>query len=395
MTANANTIKLATDEDWISWYKTLKTTAMNEDLWDHLDPTKTGKPEMISTAPNPPDITYFRKKSSASTRSTAADTPSSSTDTITARTDDEDPTFPVGSDVALQARQVTELTEKGLRMYNAMWTNYEHLSKRHKDFQIRTKTVRNWILDTVAEPLSRTHCTAETTLPQWVQSIYDEFALAAKERKQKARRAYREILNEPLRARITTYKAVSDWLMRWRNAINEAKDVGLQEATEPDQWLPDLTEALRASPMESWMNAYSVTQINKVEDGTLAVGPVMADIRRAIGGQQGPPKKNKLGHGAFLGGGGSEEGENDHSPSDQRAKNKKRSRQSIGGDKEAKCPACDQLHPLSLCYYVFPEKKPGWFTHGPHIFEKVNRRLEKNEDNLVDRIRKIKLEKSA
>ncbi|KAH6949378.1 hypothetical protein BKA56DRAFT_680324 [Ilyonectria sp. MPI-CAGE-AT-0026] len=134
MTANTNTIKLISNKDWISWYKTLKTTAINEDLWDYVDPTKTGKLEMISTAPTPPDITYFRKKSSASTRSAAADTPLSSTDTITARTDDEDPTFPVRSDITLQARQVTELTEKGLRMYNVMWTNYEHLSKHYKDF---------------------------------------------------------------------------------------------------------------------------------------------------------------------------------------------------------------------------------------------------------------------
>jgi hypothetical protein len=47
------------------------------------------------------------------------------------------------------------------------------------------------------------------------------------------------------------------------------------------------------------------------------------------------------------------------------------------------------------CYYAFPEKKPEHFDLTPWIEEKVNKRIEKNEDNLADRIRKIKLEGSA
>ncbi|KAH8902613.1 hypothetical protein BR93DRAFT_931849 [Coniochaeta sp. PMI_546] len=52
-------------------------------------------------------------------------------------------------------------------------------------------------MDTIDESLSRHHCPAEKTLPEWIQSIYDEFSLAENERKQNARRAYREILGEP------------------------------------------------------------------------------------------------------------------------------------------------------------------------------------------------------
>lgn len=397
MTINS-TIKLATDQDWITWFKTLKTIAMNEDLWDYLDPTKPNKPPLTSTAPIPPDITSFRKRQPSGTRAATAETISvstQSTDTITARTDDEDPTFQEGDDIAIQAQQLAELTEKGLRMYNAMWTNYEHLNKRHKDFKTRSKTVQNWVLETVDEPLSRHHCPAEKSLPEWIQSIYDEFSLAEDERKQKARRVYREILAEPYRTKITTYKAAGDWLTRWRNAINEARDVNLQEAIEPDQWLTDLTTALRASPLESWINAYSVTQISQVRAGTLAIGPVTADIRRVIGNQPEFLKRPKVVPGAFHTRDGAEEGDDDASASGRRLNSRKRLRKSIGDDKESRCPACNLFHPLARCYYAFPEKMPQGFRLVNHIINRVKQRIEKNEDNVADRIRKIKLEGSA
>lgn len=395
--ATATSIELVTDEDWITWFKTLKTTAMNEDLWDYLDPEKKNKPELISKAPIPPDITQFKKKPALITRSRLAEqsqVSSDHTETITAVTDDEDPTLGDEDDMTLKAQDVSELPEKGLRVYNALWANYEHRNKRHKEFQTRTKNVRNWVLETLDEPLSRHHCKPETSLPEWIQSIYDEFALATEQRKQRARRAYREILGEPFQGKIKTNTAAADWLKRWRNAINEAQDVGLQEAIEPDQWLGDLTTALQSTHLQAWTDAYSVMQIAQVRAGTLTVGPVMADIRREIAKRPETPRRGRVSQGAFHGGGGTQE-EADSSTNARRTNTKKRRRQSIGSDKEAKCPACCQLHPLSRCFYAFPENRPDWFEPRSHVTERFNKRLEENEDDLVGRIRKIKLEKSA
>ncbi|KAH7111905.1 hypothetical protein B0J13DRAFT_659459 [Dactylonectria estremocensis] len=284
-------------------------------------------------------------------------------------TDDEDPTIGAEDDVTLKAQD------------------------RHKDFQTRTKNVRNWVLETIDEPLSRHHCKPETTLPEWIQSIYDEFALATEQRKQRARRTYRDILGEPLQGKIKTNAAAAEWLIRWRNAINEAQDVGLHEAKEPDQWLGDLT-ALQSTHLQAWTDAYSVMQIGQVRAGTLTVGPVMADIRREIAKRPEVPRRGRIAPGAFHNGGGTQEGAN-NSPNTPQKNNKKRNRQSIGGDKEAKCPACRQLHPLFRCFCAFPENKPDWFIYRPHVQARFNRLLEENEDDLVGRIRKIKLEKSA
>ncbi|KAH6883592.1 hypothetical protein B0T10DRAFT_565174 [Thelonectria olida] len=383
MTTNSTT-RLVTGQDWITWFKTLKTKAKREDLWDFLDPTKTNKPELTPTAPTPPDITKFRKKHASSSRGTLTNTPSTSTqstDTIIAQTDNDDPTFQEGDDIAIQAQDVNELTEKGLRTYNALWTNYEHRNKLYLQTVKKIKTIEDWVMDTIDETHSRHHCSDEKSLAEWIQSLYDEFSLAEDERKQKARRVYREILAEPSLKKIATYQATSEWLTRWRNAINEAQDVKLQEATEPDQWLNDLTGALRSTPMESWINAYSVTQ-------TL-------QVRGAIGNQPEPLRKARVAHGAFHGGGSQGEGEDDYSQDARRRGGKKRQRESMGGDRDNKCPACYLFHPLAKCYYAFPEKRPEGFKLASWLKRKVEKRIEENEDNLADRIRKIKLEGST
>ncbi|KAH6873614.1 hypothetical protein B0T10DRAFT_466145 [Thelonectria olida] len=70
MAANSTT-RLATGEGWITWFKTLKTKAMNEDLWEYLDPTKNNKPALISKEPVPPNI----RASARNTRRTLAQRP--------------------------------------------------------------------------------------------------------------------------------------------------------------------------------------------------------------------------------------------------------------------------------------------------------------------------------
>ncbi|KAH6873612.1 hypothetical protein B0T10DRAFT_499670 [Thelonectria olida] len=137
------------------------------------------------------------------------------------------------------------------------------------------------------------------------------------------------------------------------------------------------------------------TKNDQMLAGTLTVGPVTADIRRAIGNQPEPLKRHKVAHGAFHAADGLEERDNEREVRQgHRSKSKKRPRNSIGDDKESRCPACNLFHPLARCYYAFPEKKPQGSPLVDFIANRVKQRIEKNEDNLADRIRKIKLERS-
>jgi hypothetical protein len=326
--SNAPTIKLVTNEDWTIWFKALKTKAKNQDLWEYLDPTKPHKPLLISTAPTPPNIKDFRKRSSAITRSTVSNTntPSSATqDTIVADPTemDEDYRAREDDDAAILAQDVADLSEKGLRVYNALWTNYEHLSKRHEALKKKVSVLQDWVIETVDQPLARHNFNEEESLADWIKSIHEEFSLVGEERRDKARREYREHLGKPHQSRLATLKSTREWITIWRDAINEARDVDLQEAKEADLWFKDLVAALRASPLESWINAYAVSQRSSAQVNTLKVGEALAAIRLAISEHPEPTKRPRVTHGAFFTAEGTEE-EADSDKDTPRKENKRK-----------------------------------------------------------------------
>ncbi|RSL84510.1 hypothetical protein CDV31_016693 [Fusarium ambrosium] len=396
MTTNA-TIKLVTSNDWISWYKVLKTKANNEDLWSYIDPTKEGKPTLNVEAPMPPIPSPTARREGSPPQSTQG-----TQGTLATGGPVEGVTAPTPVDYVQQSQRFAELPDTDQKALALRWTMYEHLSKDYKEFRRRVATVQNWVIDTVDEPIARHHFTEDDTLDKWIKSLYTEFSLATTERKQTARRDYRALLNEPHRSRINTYKATGEWLSKWRTAINEASDVGLQEAKEADQWFPDLSAALRATPLESWVNAYGVTQVTKVRENTLKVAEVSADIRLAIADQP-ETKRPRVSHGAFPSAKGAEEGE-DPAPKRQKRNNKSQerrgqgpssSRPAPGDNKDKRCHACGMLHLLKHCWYAFPEKAPAAFKPVEDIEAHAQRRIANNEDKVADHIKRIKLQNSA
>ncbi|KAJ3454028.1 hypothetical protein MRS44_018660 [Fusarium solani] len=402
MTTNSN-IKLVNDDDWVTWYKTLKIKAKHQGLWEYLDPEKTNKPPMISVPPMPPDITLLRpSRHGVTTRAGSTTTPSSitqGTGTLGVVPSDDDSANREETDPAISLEQINEMSDKSLRSYNTLWSNYGHLLKRHENFQKKVDTIQNWVMETVDDPLGRHHCSPDHDLADWIKSLYDEFRVSQFDRTQKAQREYREILEKPRQSRLNTYKATGEWIAQWRNAINEARDVDLQEAKLATLWFNELTITLRATPLESWVNAYSVTQVNRVRDNTLTVAEAVADIRRVITNQPEPRKRAKVTHGAFLSAEGAESSDEAEGPRERKRGNhptgKKRRSQSVGDDKEGKCPACNLSHPLAKCYYAFPEKRPQYFRLSAKITERVKKRIEENKDNLADRIKKIKMDDDA
>jgi hypothetical protein len=385
-------IKLVTSDDWIPWFSALKTKSLNQDLWEYIDPAKADKPTLSLKKPIPPDITAFRRrKGAASTMTTEAATPSSGdTGTITAaletQTDSEDPRLAIGEDSALQASEVTDLTDKGLHAYNAMWANYEYRMRQYKTTKKSLDIVQDWIKESISVPLYRQNCTAETSLTDWVKSLQNKFAQAEDERIHKARRNLRELLAKPHQYRITTYKGTEEWLALWEDAIQEAQAVRLQEATEASQWFKDLVRALRGTPLESWINAYDATKTDEAIANTLSLTRVTGAIRRAIADSPEIPRRGKVTPGAFH----VQQGHAGE-PS-ARGRGKRPRPLSATNSIDIKCPAClSNRHPLARCYYAFPKLRPQGWRLNAAAEALVKDRIEKNVDEVADRIKKINL----
>lgn len=385
------TIKLVTGDDWIPWSSALKTKALNQDLWDYLDPEKTNKPKLHLVKPTPPAITDFRKRKGAATSATTESLiPSStSTDTIIAaagtETDSEDPRLAIGEDSALRASDVTDLTEKGLSTYNAMWANYEYRKRQYKETKKSLDVIQDWIKESISVPLYQQNCRADDSLADWVQALQTKFAYAYDERVQKARRTLRELLAKPLQHHITTYKATGEWLALWEIAIEEAQTVKLQEATEASQWFKDLVRALRGTPLESWINAYDASKTDDAIENTLSVQAVTAAIRRVIADSPDLPQRRKVAPGAFH----APQGHAGESSARGRGKRRERSDTNII---DMKCPAClSRRHPLPKCYYAFPALRYSGWRPNEAAEAMVKERIDSNIDGVADRIRQLTL----
>ncbi|KAF6517498.1 hypothetical protein HZS61_003059 [Fusarium oxysporum f. sp. conglutinans] len=85
---------------------------------------------------------------------------------------DEDYRVREDDDAAILAQDVADLSEKGLRVYNALWTNYEHLSKRHEALKKKVSVLQDWIIETVDQPLARHNFNEEESLTDWIKSIH-------------------------------------------------------------------------------------------------------------------------------------------------------------------------------------------------------------------------------
>ncbi|KAJ3544453.1 hypothetical protein NM208_g3041 [Fusarium decemcellulare] len=369
------TIKLATRSDWIRWFRALKIKSKNEDLWNYIDPTNSNKPALTVTPPSPPDIMAIHRQTVAATEARGTEAASSSTQ--------ETPTAEGSRAIDDPIRE----RRRGLRYTDAR--NPKISQRRNSapsDLKRRIAAIQNWILETVDDAIARIHLSEDETLVEWVKFLHDEFSLPQHERLKEAIRNYRDILEKPQQRRVATYKGTRDWFTQWRVAIKEARDVDLQEAKEADYWFTDLTEALRSTPLESWIDVYRVTKISNVRANTLSIGVVAADIRQALARYE-DVTKTDIDHGEFV---ATEEAEEEAGTSPRQRNSRqgnprKRSRQDAGEGKSRRCEACGLLHPLARCFYVFPEKRPRSFKAHKELEERVRQRLDDNDDNLTNR----------
>jgi hypothetical protein len=207
MTTNTNT-KLASSDDWVAWFNVLKTKAKNQDLWVYIDPLAENKPSLASNPPTKPDIRSMKKKGPRTRAVTAEGTPSTQGSSVTLQ--EEDPLLGADADDSQRANEISDLSAANLQTYNSLWTLYKHLLSEHENLKKRTAKVQDWVLETVDEPLARHHCSADNTLADWVKSLYEEFSLAAADRKWKARKAYRNHLAKPRRSRLTSHRALDE-----------------------------------------------------------------------------------------------------------------------------------------------------------------------------------------
>lgn len=391
MALDSKKLSLDGPDDWVLWIDQLRSKSQLYNLWQYLNPESKPQGNLATRLrpPREPNITDFSITAQARNRRAQA------------QEEEGVDTPDLASEASLDIPEtIRDLSSADAAIYINQWTEYNNKAKQHEILIKNLATVQTWIQTTVSESLLRSCCTADKPIDVWISNLKDRVGISSVDRLRAAHVQYQQTLTQPLRKRLSTRKEVEDWVTQWDQAIHEAKEAEVAGVTQSAIWFPELISALRQSPICTWADSFEVLKISDADKGTLTPGEVISAIRTHLRAtNEVATTKGKIGRGVF----GpttelksqQEEGPRRGSSSRGRARGRGQDRKRpYEGDQDSRynqlCEACRGRHPLSRCYYAFPEKRYQGFIPNSILEEAVALKM-KGDPDLIDRIRKCKV----
>ncbi|KAJ8103702.1 hypothetical protein POJ06DRAFT_217226 [Lipomyces tetrasporus] len=375
-------IRLTGPNDWEAWNRAFQIRAMASHLWQNIDPDQA---KAFLTEPEAPSPSDFRRPHQTRAGSSAS-------------------TITVGDTSEPQA-----VDRNGLA-FNTAWAVYTHQHKRYKDQESGVEKLRVWVMETVSQHYLESACEPVETITTWYSNLKEQCGQSDQVTKSRAREEYRAAIR-PL---IKPPKDFEAWVNQWEKAMSHAKKKGVADATDVHVWFEDLSVALKDIPgMDSWVTAYGVSAKVEIREETLSFRTIANDLREEMRRRSKSSKgsNGRIARGAFgpTFSGLSEESLDDRGLGDTSARpddepqgrgrlgkvspGKRKRTAAEGPSRGAKCQACGQPHPLSRCFYVFPEHAQSWWRKNDEIQQKVEQALKTDQD-LIKEVAKIKKNES-
>lgn len=380
--SNANNVFLKGPEDWEDWDLKFQAQAVSKRLWDQI---KHSKPFLKD--PKEPIIADYRLASQqASTQSTSTRRAASQSTAASQAT-------------PATAEEVTfaDLQSNEKADFNFAWTMYQ---AQKKDYNTQIEAIdkmRDWVTKTVDSKYYRVSCKPTESIKDWYDKLKESAGVSDLQSRNDARDAYKQAI-KPL-TRVP--KDLPAWATAWEHAISAAKEKGVAAAQTPAEWFEDFITAVRPI-MEHWAASYRLVKAKEVEEGSLTYRTLANDFREEVRLQTKASKPSRVAKGSF---GPSFAGQEDQRASvdvpqagdgdgGQQAGSKrgrkpgkrKQPDDILSGSKA--CRACQLFHPLSRCYYAFPEKAPEGFRERKDRREAVELAL-KEDPTLAEEIKRM------
>jgi hypothetical protein len=276
-----------------------------------------------------------------------------------------------------------ELTAPERTLFDQLFKHYQASLKEYerqaKGLQDAKDLIRSRVSDAKSRLLNR-----KDTLREWLATLKTATSVSKGFISYQAAQKYHASITKT-----PTVTTIEKWLAAWELAMAEARKHAIPEINS-GRWLRDLAEAIR--PLSEVLRAtFIMDSTDDSKSDSERYLEVSVKIREIVG-TTGTKKRMVTRGNAFA-------AEFDGEPADDEDKNKN-SRKRAGSvsafpDTEKKprrsCKACgNQRHPLSRCYYVFPELRPQKFRSHKWLENKVAKAIQDNEElaEEVDRIRK-------
>jgi hypothetical protein len=276
---------------------------------------------------------------------------------------------------------------------------YAQRDKAYTKQDDSVQALKTWVSKTVSPHYIELACDPTENLAQWYTKLKTILGTTDIRSQISASEKYQQAI-KPL----TKAKDWSKWLANWESSIGLAQKKGVPETLAAYKWTTDFLRAVRPIA-EHWATSYGLTQEQAIEKGLITYRDIANSFRKEMStmrvGYTGRPSIAKGAFGpSFAGqddsgqGANNGDAQNSAEGASQRSRRRpaKRTRapdEDIPSTVTRSCGACGLPHPLSNCYYVFPEKAPPRFTENPELRSVVDEALEA-DSALQEEVRNLK-----
>ncbi|KAF7441538.1 hypothetical protein A1F99_141460 [Pyrenophora tritici-repentis] len=384
------TVILTDSSNWIPWYRQLKLKCQSQGIWPLLDPEGVRLQRIQPEAPLPPDISQYEPSSSPSaasshtTRNARGNTRGSAQDTTEmSTTTSRIPTIPT---------RVSELSEKGQEAYKEDRDDYklrlESYKIRERDYQEESNKISKMVEHIL---------TTNGTPRDWITALQDTVGVDEDEERARARERYQAAL-KPMRS-TTNWET---WLNEYDQAATRAETLEVAEVMQTQAVIDDFLGSV-SKMASTWTAGFQGPGYDKKAMNRKRMMKLFREYMSLQYPSRGKPKSAFAVEDSYAASG---EPDSDtlrdassvelRAPSNQGRGNPRQSnkRKMDGQSTRTKqipernsakagdiCPACEQRHEISDCYYVNKAKAPEWFKPNRGIARLVQYKLE-NDTNL-------------
>ncbi|KAF7575701.1 hypothetical protein PtrM4_073250 [Pyrenophora tritici-repentis] len=370
------TVILTDSSKWIPWYRQIKMQCEALEIWDIVDPAGNTQPRTKPTEPLPPLVSDYEPAAALRNTSSA---PSSSTRTARANAraptqDTVDIVNPAVQTPAIPARY-SELSAEGKEAYDGTQGNSRCPHLQVSCFE-EHGTLRTWITnlqvavgvdldDEIRRVRERYHDSLRPMRsPQNWESWLSEYDQAAT-------RAEALKIGDVIQSKLVVddfLKAVSKiapaWMATFTGAGSDRNNIERRQMMKLFREHMSLAHPTRGKSRSAFMTgeaAYAASgESDSNTQGDASSVQIRAPSTNPSQGNQRQTNKRKM-----------------NAPGNKSKQFQKRNTAEAGDI----CPACEQRHDISSCYYVNPTlETPDWFKPNKHITKLVQYKLQHDAD---------------
>jgi hypothetical protein len=391
------TVILTDSSKWIPWYRQIKMQSEALEIWDIIDPEGNAQPRTKPVEPLPPTVSDYEpaapprstQTSSASTRTARGSTRATTQDLA----DIMAPPTPMTN----TPTRYSELSAEGKEAYDGdarefrmIFDSYKIRERNYRDERTNIAAMIKHLNTTVSPHLQVSCFEEHGTLRTWIANLQAAVGVDLDDEIRRVRERYHEAL-KPMRSP----QNWDLWLNEYDQAATRAETLKIGDVIQSKLVVDDFLKAVsRIAP--AWMATFTGAGSDRTKMERRQMMKLFREHMSLAHPTRGKSKSAFMtGEGAFATSGESDS----YTPGDAssvqnrappshpsqepgkrrdpaRGHKSKQSQKRNAADAAGICPACEQRHDISNCYYVNPNlETPAWFKPNKNVTKLVQYKL--------------------